>query len=619
MFKKVLEYAGEYRRVTYQSIAVLLLAVAMSVLPYVFVYQLITPLMGYGTIGAAGIIWRVAAIAACGVLYAVLYIQGLCLSHRAAYHTLENVRVSLQGKMEKQPLGTIQEKGVGVIKKMFIDDIESLELLLAHALPEGISNIAIPLFVFAAMFLADWKLALLSLCSLPIGVLAMGAMYKSGMSKMGAYYGAARKMNHTIVEYINGMEVVKVFNRDGDSYRRFEADVKSYRDFTLDWYKVCWPWMALYNSILPCTALFTLPVGAWLVLKGLSGLPDLVMVLCMSFGIGAPLLRALSFMSTLPQVNYKLENLEQLMGAPPLQQKDAPFSGRDHSVSFENVRFSYQENSGRGDREEDSEPGKRLNKEETEVLHGISLSVGEGTLTALVGESGSGKSTLAKLLVHFYDAAEGSVKIGGQDVRDMSIEALNQEISYVSQEQFLFNMSLMENIRLGRLDASDEEVLEAAKKAQCGEFLKRLDKGIYTMAGDGGKQLSGGERQRISLARALLKNAPIVVLDEATAFMDPENEEKMNAAIAEIIRGKTVIVIAHRLHSIVNADQICVLKQGTVEAAGTHEELLRTSREYQKLWQAAQGSAAWKVTAQGREGRGRRDRAEIFREKGGPA
>ena len=321
----------------------------------------------------------------------------------------------------------------------------------------------------------------------------------------------------------------------------------------------------------------------------------------MSFGVGAPLLRSLSFMSTLPQVNYKIESLEKLMSAPPLCQVDKPFVGANHCVSFENVHFDYKVNSD-GERKEagaDSNEGTKTTKKvgkDTEVLHGISFVAKEGTLTALVGESGSGKSTLAKLLVHFYDVTKGAIKIGGQDIRDMSIEALNQEISYVSQEQFLFNMSLLENIRLGKLDATDEEVLEAAKKAQCEEFLSRLEKGIYTMAGDGGKQLSGGERQRISLARAILKNAPIIVLDEATAFMDPENEEKMNAAIAEVISGKTVIVIAHRLHSIMEADQICVLHDGALAAAGTHEELLQICPEYQKLWAAAEGSAKWKVS-----------------------
>lgn len=581
MFKKVLEYTGEYRKTTYAAIVVLLVGIVMNVLPFLFVYQIIRPLLMREPMTAEYVIWRIAAIAVCALLYAVFYVWGLSLSHRSAYNTLKNLRISLQSKLEKQPLGAIQEKGVGAIKKMFIDDIETIELLLAHALPEGIANLTIPVLVFIGMLLVDWKLALLSLCSLPLGVIAMMVMYRIGMKDMGNYYAAAQKMNNTIVEYINGMEVVKVFNRDGESYHRFEGDVKSYRDFTLAWYKACWPWMALYSSILPCVALFALPIGSYLVIQGYSTLPDLALILCMSLGIGAPLLRALSFMSTLPQINYKIETLEQMLSAPPLQQSAEPFQGKDHSVRFEGVHFAYKD---------------------AEVLHGVSLEVPEGSLTALVGESGSGKSTLAKLLVHFYDVSGGSVKIGGQDIRSMSLEALNNEISYVAQEQFLFNISLLENIRLGKLDATDEEVLAAAEKAQCGEFLARLEKGIHTMAGDGGKQLSGGERQRISLARAILKNAPIVVLDEATAFMDPENEEKMNEAIAEVIRGKTVIVIAHRLHSIINADQICVLNNGNLAAAGTHAQLLESCPEYQKLWQAAEGSAQWRVsTAKGED------------------
>ena len=574
MFQQVLNYAGEYRKTTYLSIAVMLSGIIMNVLPFLFLYQLLRPLLTGEAVGPEYILARVLAIAVCGVLYAFLYVKGLSLSHNAAYHTLQNLRISLQGKLEGQPLGVIQEKGTGSLKKMFIDDIDSIELLLAHALPEGLANLAVPLFVFIAMFFVDWKLALLSLFSLPLGFVAMGAMYQAGISKMDAYYGAARKMNNTIVEYINGMEVVKVFNRDGDSYRRFEEDVRSYRDFTLDWYKVCWPWMALYNSILPCTALFTLPVGAWLVLKGFSTLPDLALVLCMSFGVGAPLLRSLSFMSTMPQLKYKIDALEHLMDAPALQQTDASFSGADYSISFEDVRFAYQEK---------------------EVLHGISFQAAPGSLTALVGESGSGKSTLAKLLVHYYDVTGGAIRIGGQRLTDMSVESLNQQISYVSQEQFLFNISLLENIRLGKPEASDEEVMAAAQKAQCGEFLSRLPEGIHTMAGDGGKQLSGGERQRISLARAILKDAPIVVLDEATAFMDPENEEKMNEAIGEVIQGKTVVVIAHRLYSITGADQICVLDQGRLADMGTHEELLNRCEAYQKLWHAAEHSARWAV------------------------
>ena len=570
MFKKVLEYAGDYRKKTYAAVFFMVLGVLMNVILYFLIYQLIVPILTGSRMDAVGIVWRVVLIAVCAVGYAFSYVHGLSLSHESAYHTLKNIRISLQEKLERQPLGVIQGKGVGVIKKTFVDDIESIELILAHAIPEGLSNIIVPAVVFITMFFIDWKLALLSLASLPIGMLAMMMTYKAGTSKMGAYYTAGQKMNNTIVEYINGMEVVKVFNQDGESYERFETDVRNYRDFTLDWYKVCWPWMALYNSILPCVAMFTLPLGMFFVLKGFSTMPHLVLVLCMSFGVGAPLLKSISFMSQFPQVNYKIDALEQMMSEPPLKEGAGTFAGKDHEVRYEDVHFSYKED---------------------EVLHGVSIGLKEGGMTALVGESGSGKSTLAKLLVHFYDVDSGRISIGGQDITDMSLEALNDEISFVSQEQFLFNMSLMENIRIGKSGASDEEVMQAAEKAQCMEFLNRLENGIHTMAGDGGKQLSGGERQRISLARAILKNASIIVLDEATAFVDPDNEEKMNAAIAEVIRGKTVLVIAHRLRSVMGADRIYVMKDGSVAAHGTHEELLENSDDYRQLWQASEEGA----------------------------
>ena len=506
----------------------------------------------------------------------LLYVKGLSYSHHSAYNTLKNIRISLQKKLEAQPLGAIRELGNGRIKKVFTDDIETIEILLAHAIPEGIANLLIPVIVILAMFFVDWKLALLCIAALPIGMFAMGMMFKAGTAKMGAYYAAGAKMNNTIIEYINGMEVVKVFNRDGESYARLENDITSYRDFTLAWYKVCWPWMALYSSIIPCIALFALPVGGWFVLQGWSSLADFILILCMSFAVGTPVLKALSFAGKFPQLNYKIDELEKLIDNPPLKQSERDFEGSSHGIRFENVHFSYKD---------------------TEVLHGIDLALKEGQMTALVGESGSGKSTLAKLLVHFYDLNGGRITLGGQDIRDMKIEALNDQISYVSQEQFLFNTSLYENILIGRPTASREEVLEAARRAQCDEFLARVPQGIDTMAGDGGKMLSGGERQRISLARALLKNAPVIVLDEATAFIDPENEEKMNAAISEVIAGKTVLVIAHRLHTIKNADKICVLNQGNLAAEGTHDELLRSSDEYRRLWKAAEESAVWEVRA----------------------
>lgn len=574
MFKKVLEYAGPYKRLTMLSAFVILIAVLMSVLPFLFVYQIITPLVMGEAVDVTYIGIRVLGVAACLILHACLYVKGLSMSHEAAFNILFRLRVSLQKRMEKLPLGEIQEKGIGSMKRIFVDDVDSIELLLAHALPEGFGNVAIPIIVYISLFAVDWKLALMSLASLPIGLLAMVVMYRIGIKDMKNYYAAGKVMNNTIVEYINGMEVVKVFNKDGESYKRFEKDITAYRDFTLSWYKACWPWMAIYNSILPCTLILTLPLGSWFVLKGYSTLADLILVMCLSLSLGVPLLKAMGFLPSLPQINYKIEMLENMFHTAPLKQTTDEFKGNGHTVVFEGVSFAY--------------------KEET-VADQINLTIPQGQKTALVGESGSGKSTLAKLLVHYYDTNQGTISIGGQDICQMSLEALNTQISYVSQEQFLFNTSLMENIRIGRLSATDEKVLEAAKKAQCMEFLEKLPKGIHTLAGDSGKQLSGGQRQRIALARAILKDAPIVVLDEAMAFTDPENEEKMEAAISEVVRGKTLLVIAHRLPSVKNADQICVMSKGKIIATGRHEELIVGCEEYQKLWNASIDSANWKV------------------------
>lgn len=589
MFKKMFEYAGPHKKDLYSATFIVLLSVLMGVLPFVLAYQVISPLVMGETVGIGYVSMRVIGVLICLILQAVLYGWGLDVSHKAAYNTLLRLRTSLQKRFEALPLGFIQDKGTGTIKKLFVDDVDSLEVLLAHSLPEGIANLMIPIAIYVAMFFIDWKLALLSLASIPISFAAMMIMYSVGMKKMGPYYMAGQKMNNTIIEYINGMEVVKVFNKDAESYERFRKDISDYRDYTLEWYKAAWPWMAIYSSLLPCTIILTLPLGAWFVLCGFSTLPDLILVLCLSLSIGIPLLKSLSFLPTMPQLNYKIAALEQVLETAPLQQTDAAFHGKNYDICFDHITFGYEK----------SQPGPDGRPMVTmdEVIHDISFTAKAGQKTALVGESGSGKSTLAKLLIHYYDPQQGSISIGGQKITEMSLEALNSQVCYVAQDQYLFNTSLLENIRMGRPDATDEDVLEAAKKAQCLEFLEKLPQGIHSMAGDAGKMLSGGQRQRISLARAILKNAPIIVLDEATAYADPENEEKMEAAIAELVKGKTLFVIAHKLPAIMNADQICVIEHGKLAATGTHAELLATCEEYKKLWKASQDSAEWKVNA----------------------
>lgn len=601
MFKKVFEYAGPHKKDLYRATFIVLLSVLMGVLPFVLAYQVISPLIMGETVGSGYVSSRGIGVLVCLVLQAILYGWGLNVSHKAAYNTLLRLRTALQKRFESLPLGFIQDKGTGTIKKLFVDDVDSLEVLLAHSLPEGIANLMIPLAIYVAMFFIDWKLALLSLASIPVSFAAMMIMYSVGMKKMGPYYMAGQKMNNTIIEYINGMEVVKVFNKDAESYERFRKDISDYRDYTLEWYKAAWPWMAVYSSLLPCTIILTLPLGAWFVLSGFSTLPDLILILCLSLSIGIPLLKSLGFLPTMPQLNYKISALEQVLETAPLKQTNDAFHGKNLDICFDHITFGYkgspegQEGALGREKTQPGPDGKPMVTMD-EVITDVSFTVKAGQKTALVGESGSGKSTLAKLLVHYYDPQQGSISIGGQKITEMSLEALNSQISYVAQDQYLFNTSLLENIRMGRPDATDGEVLEAAKKAQCLEFLEKLPQGIRSMAGDAGKMLSGGQRQRISLARAILKNAPIIVLDEATAYADPENEEKMEAAIAELVKGKTLFVIAHKLPAIMNADQICVIEHGKLAATGTHKELLQTCGEYQKLWKAAQGSAEWKVT-----------------------
>lgn len=588
MLNKVFEYAGSHKKTIHLASFIMLLSVIMGVVPFLFAYQIINPLILGQNLEFTRLVILLAGILICLVLQALLGGLGLNMSHKAAYNTLFGLRTSLQKKMENLPLGAIEEKGTGAIKKMFVDDIGSLEVLLAHSLPEGIANLIVPVMVYIAMFFVDWRLALMSFASIPLSIVAMMIMYSAGMKKMGPYYMASGKMNNTIIEYVNGMEVVKVFNKQTESYKRFSKDVGDYRDYALAWYKTAWPWMALYSALLPCTIILTLPLGGYFAYMGYVSLSDLILVLCLSLSIGLPLLKALGFLPTMPQLNYKISALEDALNIEPLKQGENKFKGIDHTISYDNVTFGYQL-SKMG---ENGQPETYIKN----VIHNVSFTAKVGEKTAIVGESGSGKSTLAKLLIHYYDVLEGSISIGGQNLQDMSLKALNKEISYVSQDQYLFNTSLLENIRIGNLSATDEEVIEAAKKAQCMEFLDKLPNGIYSLAGEAGKMLSGGERQRISLARAILKNAPIVVLDEATAYADPENEEKMEAAIRELVKGKTLIVIAHKLPAIVDADQILVMNHGRLVANGKHNDLLESSADYRKLWDAILFSKDWKIS-----------------------
>ena len=574
MIKKLFFYGKENNKITILSIILLFFAALLLILPFLFIYQTIYVLVSRQEITTNFILKEATAILICLIMQAALYVKGLSLSHKAAYGTIMNIRVSLQNKMEKLPLGIIESKGVGAFKKIFTDDIDSFEQLLAHAIPEGVSNALGTLLVLLGIFCCDWRLGALVVIIIPLGLIPVILMYKIGNKGMSNYYTAGQIMNNTIIEYVNGMEIVKVFNKSGESYEKLKTAVNNYRDYTLRWYRSCWPFMAIYQSFLPCTLLFALPVGSILVMEGIVGIAPFILALCLALGLGAPLLRTISFMSVVTQIRYKIEELEKVLESPPVKEGQNLYQGKDYDICFEHVFFKY---------------------DEKEVLHDINLNIKANTKVALVGESGAGKSTLAKLLIHYYDVNNGKIMIGRQNICDMRLEALNELIAYVSQDNFLFNMSLMENIRIGKPNATDEEVVVAAKKAQCMDFINKLSEGIYTKAGDCGNKLSGGERQRITLARAILKDAPIIVLDEATAFSDSENEIKIESVLSELVKNKTLIVIAHRLSTIINAHQICVLDKGKLVDHGTHKELLERCEIYRKLWKANQDSTRWQI------------------------
>ena len=399
-----------------------------------------------------------------------------------------------------------------------------------------------------------------------------------------AYMAANNHVNSVIVEYVEGIQVVKAFSQGERSYAKFAQAVGSFRDFTLNWFRCTWASMNLCLSILPTTLLGTLPVGVYLYQTGVLDPAQVTLCLMMALGIVSPLMSATAFINSMKSMQFAVKDTRELLDLPQLSQarQEAKLDGS--GIRFRNVSFSYG------------------GTEDTEVLHDLELHIPQGSFTALVGPSGGGKSTIARLAARFWDVTAGSITLGGRDIREMPLKQLSQAISFVTQDNFLFDCSLKENIRLGKPDASDEEVLAAARAAQCEEFLARLDRGWDTPAGEAGKQLSGGERQRIAIARAILKDAPIVILDEATAFTDPENEDKIQSSIMALSKGKTLLVIAHRLSTIQNADQIVVLEKGHIVDQGTQAELLRRCPLYQKLWQAHIGAQGWAVTSGAKEG-----------------
>lgn len=579
----LLSFAAPCRGKMATSVVLAILSVAGGFVPYLGVYQIIRLFLERQADWDGILFWCGVCLAGYAVKVAG-YALSTMLAHVSAYTILEGLRLQAADRLMGAPLGEVESRPIGAMKSTIVDRIEDIEPPLAHMIPELSSNILLPLVVVAAMFSIDWRMGLALLATIPFALILMAFGMRSYNKNYAAYMEANAHVNSVIVEYVEGIQVVKTFSQGERSYQKFAQAVSSFKAFTMDWYRCTWASMNLCLSILPTTLLGTLPIGIYLYQAGVLDPAQVTLCLMMALGIVTPLMSATAFINSMKSMQFAVKDTRELLDLPQLSQaeQDAPLN--DCDIQLHDVSFSYGGSDGK------------------EVLHHLDLTIPQGKFTALVGPSGGGKSTIARLAARFWDVTGGSITLGGRDIRELPLKQLSREISFVTQDNFLFDCSLKENIRLGKPGASDEEVFAAARAAQCEEFIGRLEHGWDTAAGDAGKQLSGGERQRIAIARAILKDAPIVILDEATAFTDPENENKIQRSIMALSKGKTLLVIAHRLSTIQNADQIVVLEKGQIVDRGTQSELLSRCPLYQMLWAAHVGVRNWAVTSGEKEG-----------------
>lgn len=564
------------------SVILPVLSVTLGLVPFYCMYEMIC-LFADDTITAAAIVkWCLLALVAYAMKI-LTFSLSTGTSHSMAYTILEGLRLRLADRFLHAPLGNVENHTIGEIKNMMVDKIENLEPPLAHMIPEGAGHLVLPIVSIIALCALDWRLALASLVTFPLSFICMGLTFKISGKNFEKYDKSANYMNSTIVEYIEGIEVIKAFGRAGVSYEKYAGAINDFRTFVVKWLTSTFATMKLSFALFPSTLIGTLPAALALANNGTITVAQAALAVMLSISMVGSLAKLEVFSENMRQVKFTVESLEEFLEMPELPEPAKRADVKHTDVELKNVHFSYT-----GDVKD-------------EVLHGIDLKLPEGGFTALVGPSGGGKSTVAKLIARFWDVTDGEITVGGVNIKDMPLSQLSEYVSFVTQDNFLFRCSLLENIRLGDPNATDEEVKVAAKAAQCEEFINKLPQGYDTPAGEAGKRLSGGEKQRIAIARMMLKNAPIVILDEATAFTDPENEDKIQRSIIALTKGKTLLVIAHRLSTIKNADNIVVLKNGKIEAEGGQEELLENCPLYRDMWQAHIGAKNWAVSSAEKE------------------
>lgn len=576
--RTLLSFAGPCKGKMILSVFCAILSVGGGFVPFWAVYEILIlfidqtvtlrDIQFWCLVGVAGYLVRV-----------VCFGVSTILAHISAYTILEGLRLKIADRLMRAPLGEVMGRRIGYLKNIIMDKVDDIEPPLAHMIPELTSNLLLPLAIFVWMLVIDWRLGLSVLIAPILSMIPMAFLMRNYNSQYAAYMEANNHVNSVIIEYVEGIEVVKAFNQSTSSYEKFVGAVESFKGFTLDWFRSTWKTMNLMLAIMPTTLVGVLPVGLLLNRAGQITPAELAMGIILSLSIVGPLMKVTTFINEAKSMEYAVDAANELLNLPVLPDSGKMVPLRHTDIVLQDVSFSYGMNGS----------------EERDVLHRINLTMPEGSFTALVGPSGGGKSTIARLIARFWDVTGGSISIGGRNIKELSIRQLSELVSFVTQDNFLFNCSLKENIRLGNPNVTDAEVFAAARAACCDEFIARLEKGYDTSAGDAGKRLSGGEKQRIAIARAILKNAPIVILDEATAFTDPQNEDKIQKSIMALSQGKTLLVIAHRLSTIQNADQIVVLQKGQIVDCGKQEKLLARCSLYADLWQAHIGAKNWSV------------------------
>lgn len=565
-FAKLWGWADSQQILLILSVILAVLGVGCSMVPYFCGAEIVSLLINGSADSNRLMYWL--GIALAGYTGKVVFsCLSTTISHTATYNTLRNIREKLISKLSRVPMGTILNTPSGTYKTTIVDRVEGMEPTLAHLIPEMTSNLLVPVLIAVYIFVLDWRMGLASLFTTIIGIIIVCQSGKTYSARFEGAVKVGKRMANAIVEYIGGIQVVKAFSQSAGSYKKYSDAVGDNAEYYVDWMKANQKYMCLWQSIIPAVLVTILPAGYYFWLNGSLSAENYLTIIILSLGLTSPLLAAMSFVDDLAVVDANVNEISSILDCQELIRPQKAVAIKDRSICINNVSFSYDNSND-------------------QVLKGIDLKIRPNTVTALVGPSGSGKSTIAKLIAGFWDVTNGSITIGGTDIKNIPLEQINNEIAYVSQDNYLFNCSVRDNIRMGKNNASDAEVEAAAKAAGCDSFIRELENGYDTVAGGGGGHLSGGEKQRISIARAMLKDAPIIILDEATAAIDPENEALIQNALSRLIKNKTLIVIAHRLSTIADADNIVVIKDGKLVDSGRQEELLEKCSLYRDMWQA---------------------------------